>query len=298
MILLGRLAALALFPLALAFFTSGRASAEAMPDAAPSPAAAAASPSPAPTDPPVGPKFSANDPCTSINAVTTRPTVTTATCTVRPGHAILELGYQNQSNIGAGNAVQYPQTTIRIGLNAPRFELGFQPPQYERLSGGGPTQSGVTDATVAVKYLVGYTNVASYSTFVQASIPTGDAAFTSVGSNLEAGINGIINLSPALSFNGTLAGIAATNGATHYGSFVPSIYANLVLPASFPLAVLFEGAAFTHATGPSSPTRFQYIGAFTVAASNNVQFDVDYGFSPTAATGKYRYVGFGASFYH
>jgi hypothetical protein len=188
-------------------------------------------------------------------------------------------------------------TNIRIGLTAPRFELGFQPPQYERTTGAGGTQRGYTDATVALKYLVGYSNVASYSTFVQASIPTGDAAFTSGGSNLEAGANGVLALSPAFSLNGTLAGIAATNGAQHYGSIVPSLYANLVVPTSFPLAVLVEGAAFTHATGPASSTRYQYLTAVTVAASNFVQFDVDYGFSPTAATGRYRFVAFGASFY-
>ena len=53
---------------------------------APNVPAASPSPSPAPESTPnaIGPALGANDPCTTISAIVTRPSVTNSVCTVRP----------------------------------------------------------------------------------------------------------------------------------------------------------------------------------------------------------------------
>lgn len=51
------------------------------------------SPSPSATPSAIGPALGRNDPCTTLSAIVTRPTVTNAICTVRPNHVEIETGY-------------------------------------------------------------------------------------------------------------------------------------------------------------------------------------------------------------
>jgi hypothetical protein len=86
----------------------------ALAQAAPSPA-----PSQAPPANPLGAPLGPNDPCTTLSAIVTRPTVTNSVCTVRPSHVLVETGYQNTTAPGGANTVTYPQALVRIGTYVP-----------------------------------------------------------------------------------------------------------------------------------------------------------------------------------
>ena len=110
------------------------AHAQAPPAASPPPAPSA-SPSAAPN--PIGPALGNNDPCTSISAIVSRPTLTNSVCTVRPNHVEIEMGYLNTTSSSGSNTVTYPQTLIRVGTTIPALELQIAPPEVTRASAGG-----------------------------------------------------------------------------------------------------------------------------------------------------------------
>jgi hypothetical protein len=94
---------------------------------------------------------------------------------------------------------------------------------------------------------------------------------------------------------GTLGFDSLSNGTRRYDSTIPS----LVLTAGLPNAtgIFVEGAAFTNGAGPGTPTRMQLIGGVTRGLTPRSQVDLEVGGSPTTSTGKYHFVGFGASYY-
>ncbi len=277
--------------LAIAF-----APAVAVAQAAPSPAqsasaarAQAASPSPTPNA--IGPALKANDPCTSMSAIVSRPTVTNSVCTVRPNHVLVETGYQNTTSYGAGNAVVYPQTLIRIGTSIPALELDFSPPEVQR-SGG---LAGPTDAGAGLKYVLGYTPKSSYGAQVFITVPTGLTAFSANETQstyaLTAGyaFNAVLSVAAGAS----LASLAAAE--QRYTSFTPSLVLTAALPSSN--SVYAEIATFSSANGPGTATRTQYIVGGYHDVGQRLQLDAEIGFSPTMATGRYHYIGAGISYY-
>ena len=79
-----------------------------------------------------------NDPCTSISAIVTRPSVTNSVCTVRPNHVSVESGYVNStSSTGGGNTVTYPNALIRVGTQIPALEVQFAPPSLSARTPAG-----------------------------------------------------------------------------------------------------------------------------------------------------------------
>ena len=131
----------ALLGLALALAPAVAAAQTAPPE---SPTLGRPSPSPVPqpsssaSSPPSAffPALGANDPCTSISAIVTRPTVSNSICTVRPNHLLVETGYQNTTAAGGGNTVAYPQMLIRIGTKVPALEFDLAPPSLMRTNAG------------------------------------------------------------------------------------------------------------------------------------------------------------------
>ncbi len=275
------------------FVTAGAAFAEPAPAASATPVA-----SPAPTPNVIGASLGANDPCTSLMAIVTRPSVSNSVCTVRPNKVLVETGYQNLSLVGGlGNTVNYPQTLVRLGLKVPGLELDFAPPQYQRVTGGGTAITGNTDASYGLKYIVGASPKMSYGLQANFTVPIGSDAFTANGTNVYAALNGSLTLSPAFSLGAVLAGNSLTNGTQRYTSIVPSVILTYTLPIAQPTSLFVENAQFTHANGAGTPTRTQILGGVSTDVGSRVQLDASYAFSPTNATGKYHYVGFGASFY-
>jgi len=264
----------------------------------PSPGAAQGGPAPSPSPPaspaaasPLGPALGPNDTCTTISAIVTRPTVTNAVCTVRPNHAEIEGGYQNTSYPGGGNLVAYPQALIRVGTTIPALEVQVVPPNVLRATSGGPAVTGVSDAGFGLKYVVGSSPKMVYGVQANATVPSGSAAFSANGTQYLYAAQASYGLSPALSLTAGAQDQILFAGGRAYGSFVPSLVLSASLAGATSLYV--EGAQFTRALGPGTPTRTQFIYGVARGVGQRLQLDLEAGFSPTDATGHYHYVGFG-----
>ena len=263
--------------------------------APPSPApTASATPSPAPN--PIGPAFGANDPCTSISAIVTRPTVTNSVCTVRPNHTEVELGYLNTTFPGTGNTVTYPQTLIRVGTKVPALELQVAPPQIVRSTAGGPpATTGSSDVGAGLKYVFGYTPKFNWGGQVFFTAPTGLNGVSANGTTSIYALNAGYTLSPVFSLATTVQSQSLTNGPQRWTSVVPSLNLGITLPNAN--GAYAEIAQFSKANGPGTATRTQYIYGVFHDFGPRLQVDASISISPTAATGKYHAAGFGFSYY-
>jgi hypothetical protein len=258
-------------------------------------AQAAASPSPSPT--PTAP----SDPCGSILSIVNRPTVTTGVCTVRPGKFDVETGYTNTTTTGAGggSGVNVPQALIRVGAG-PHFDVEFGPPSYQTTSAGTPTITGTSDVNLGAKYEAGYSSNADWGLNAVVTFPTGTHAFSAGNTQFTGNLNGAVTLSPEFSLAGTLSfnALSALNSggaAQSYFAFIPSLELSAALPGG-PSQLSAEYAYFSSAgpnLGGKSLIDFIYQRDF----GGHVQFDVEYGFSPTTINGQTQhYVGAGLSF--
>jgi hypothetical protein len=282
------LSSLAAVAAVLAFSTV--ASAQTSPAASPAP-----SPSPSAAPNPIGPSLGNNDPCTSLSAIVTRPTVTNSVCTVRPNHVLVETGYLNlTSTTGNGNTVTYPQAAIRIGTKIPALEVDLTPPQVTRTSAGGLT-TGSTDVGAGLKYVFGYSPKFSWGGQASFTEPAGSNGFSANGSTQTYALNGSYALTPVFSLATTLASSSLTNGAQHWSSFVPTLVLGAALPNS--TGVYAEIATFSNANGPGTATRTQYIYGLYRDVTPRLQLDLSAAVSPTTATGQYHGLGFGISYY-
>jgi hypothetical protein len=257
-------------------------------------ASPAASPSPAAT--PSAPQ----DPCGSILSIVNRPTIGTGVCTVRDGHADVEIGYANATTTGAGGGqtANYPQAFLRAGIGR-HAEFNFTPPSYAKTSLGGPIVTGSTDMAIGAKWELGYTSKALWGANVQISGATGTPAFTAGGTQYTGNLNWGYTLSSVWGVNGTLGfnsfvGANLAGNAQRYGAFVPTFEATATLPQNQEL--FGEYAYFSHAApglGGKSVLDFGYIRDL----GDRWQFDVEYGFQPTVVNGqKMHYAGAGLSF--
>jgi hypothetical protein len=257
------------------------------------PPPAAVQPSPSPTSGP-------SDPCGSILSIVNRPTVTTGACTVRTGHFDLEDGYTNTTitGPGGGSSVNYPQSLIRLGTADPHVDLEFGPPSLQTSTAGEPRVTGSSDVNLGAKYELGYSTRWLYGVNGEATFPTGSQAFTAGGTQFTGNfnwgytVNSIIGLDGSLSFN-SLSGFDAAHNAQSYFAFVPSLEVTASLPG--PAEFFGEYAYFSQAgvgLGSKSLIDFGYVRDL----GEHVQFDVEYGFSPTLLDGqKQHYIGAGAS---
>mgnify|MGYP001320537098 CR=1 FL=1 len=254
------------------------------------------SPSPAPSAAPstLYPALGNNDPCTSLSAIVTRPSVSNSVCTVRPNHVLIESGYTNTTANGGGNTVAYPQALIRVGTAIRALEFDVIPPSLLRTNTGGVT-TGTTDAGAGLKYVLGYTPKFNYGAQFFFTAPTGTNGFSSNGTNANYALQAGYTLSSVFSLAAAAQVFSFANNGARYSSFVPSIVLNASLPNSS--GVFIEAAQFTKANGPGTPTRTQYILGVTHDVGQRLQLDVEGGLSPTTATGKYRFIGFGFAYY-
>jgi hypothetical protein len=282
-----------LFVAAVLVLAPAAARAQVMPAASP---AAQPSPAPSPSAAPSQyfPALGNNDPCTSLSAIVTRPTVSNSVCTVRPNHVLVETGYQNTSASGGGNTVLYPQTLIRVGTAIPALEFDLAPPSAARTNIGGVT-TGTTDIGAGLKYVFGYTPKFNYGGQIFVTAPTGANGFSAGGTQTTYALQAGYTLNPVFSVTGVTQMASLTNGAARWTSFIPSLVLSASLPNS--TGLFAEIAQFSHATGPATPTRTQYIFGAYHDVGQRLQLDASVGISPTVATGKYHYLSFGASYY-
>ena len=161
------------------------------------------------------------DPCDGLLATLDRPTVADSTCVVKNGHAVAELGYQTgpvkRSDINRLSF--YPQAELRFGLPE-NWEFKLFPPNYnmttQRAFPGGGHIDGFGDTSFGVKHQFGSFGGFLVSADVKLTIPTGQMAFSSGGT--QANIQGIVSYSvtPALGISGLL-GISTLTNRTNNG---------------------------------------------------------------------------------
>jgi hypothetical protein len=265
-------------------------------------AQATASPSPSPAASATPSALS--DPCGSILSIVNRPTISTGVCTVQTGHFVVENGYSNTvtTGPGGGNTAMAGQNDvgIRIGTFDPHLDIEFTPPNYMRSSVGGSTATGSSDMVIGAKYELGYSAKALWGVAGFVSLPSGTPAFTAGNAQYTGDFNWGYTINSVFGVNGTFA-FNALSGATpsgqpqSYFTFIPSLEATAALPGG-PSELYGEYAYYSHA-GPTLGSKnlfdFGYIRDF----GSHVQFDVEYGFSPTLLNGqKQHYIGAGLSF--
>ena len=261
-------------------------------------AAPSNSPSPAPSATPSAP----SDPCGSLLSIVNRPTVTTGVCTVRTGHFDVENGYTNTTTAGpgGGSSTNYPQSLIRIGTADPHFDLELGPPSAETSTVGTPRIDGSSDVNLGAKYELGYNSKADWGINGLVTFPTGSHAFSGGNAQFTGNVNGAYTLNSEFALAGTLSfnAFSALNAggvAQSYFCFLPSLELSAALPGG-PSQISAEYAYFSSAgpnLGGKSLIDFVYQRDF----GSHVQFDVEYGFSPTVINGQTsHYVGAGLSF--
>lgn len=255
-----------------------------------------ASPTPSPT--PSAP----SDPCGSILSIVNRPTVTTGVCTVRTGHFDIETGYTNTVTTGAGGGsnANYPQALLRFGTANPHVDLEFAPPSYETTSVGTPLTVGSSDVNLGLKAELGYSGNADWGANVVVAFPTGSRAFTAGNAQFTGNISGAYTINSEFSLAGTLSfnALSAINSggvAQSYFAFIPSLELSAALPGG-PSQISAEYAYFS-AAGPNLSSKSLIDFVYQRDFGAHLQFDVEYGFSPTVLNGqKQHYFGAGLSF--
>jgi hypothetical protein len=275
--------------LAMMFASTGIVLAQTSPPPTPT-----TTPSPAPSPP--------SDPCGSILSIVNRPTVTTGVCTVRTGHFDVETGYTNTTTTGpgGGSGANYPQGLIRIGTANPHFDLELGPPSYETTSAGTPTVGGTSDTSLGAKYVLGYSSKADWGINGAITFPTGSRAFSAGNAQFTGNFNGAYTLNSEFSLAGTLSfnALSAYNAggvAQSYFAFIPSLELSASLPGG-PSQLSAEYAYYS-AAGPNLGSKNFFDFVYQRDFGSHVQFDVEYGFSPTLLNGQTQhYVGAGLSF--
>jgi hypothetical protein len=256
------------------------------------------SPSPAPSSTPSGP----SDPCGSILSIVNRPTVTTGVCTVRPGHFVIENGYTNTTTAGpgGGSSANYPQSLIRIGTVDPHFDLEFGPPTYQTTTAGTPRISGSSDINLGAKYELGFNSKADWGVNAVITYPTGSHAFSGGNGQFTGNFNAAYTLNSEFALAGTLSfnAFSALNAGgvpQSYFCFLPSLELSAALPGG-PSQISAEYAYFS-AAGPNLGGKSLIDFVYQRDFGGHVQFDAEYGFSPTVINGQTsHYIGAGLSF--
>jgi hypothetical protein len=231
-----------------------------------------------------------------------RPTVTTGICTVRTGHFVLENGYTNTttSGPGGGSSTIYPQSVLRIGTADSHLDFEFGFPSAETSSLGQHAITGTSDVSLATKYELGYSANTLWGVYGAITYPTGSTAFSARNAQFTGNLSGAytinseFGLAGTLSFN-VLSGINSIGAAQSYFAFIPSLELTAALPGG-PSQIGAEYAYFS-AAGPGLPGKSLIDFVYQRDFGSHVQFDVEYGFSPTVIDRQTQhYVGAGLSF--
>jgi hypothetical protein len=257
-----------------------------------------ASPAPTASATPSAP----SDPCGSILSIVNRPTFGTGVCTVRTGHFDIENGYTNTvtTGQGGGNTAAYPQSLIRVGTFDPHLDFELGPITENHSSVGGVASNGSSDLSLGAKYELGYSSNADWGINAVVTIPTGAKAFGAGNAQYTGNFNWAYTINSEFGLSGTLGfnAFSAYNSAgvpQSYFAFAPTLEASAALPGG-PSQISAEYAYFSSA-GPNLGGKSWFDFIYQRDFGQHVQFDVEYGFSPTLINGqKQHYIGAGLSF--
>ena len=260
------------------------------------------SPSPSPPPSPAATPSAPSDPCGSLLSIVNRPTFGTGVCTVRTGHADIESGYTHlvTTGPGGGNTATYPQSLIRIGTFDPHLDFEVGPISENHSTVGGTFAAGMSDLAIGAKYELGYTSNADWGINAVVTVPTGAKAFSAGNAQYTGNFNWAYTLNSEFALSGTLgfnafSGYNAGGVPQSYFAFTPTLELSAALPGG-PSQVSAEYAYFSQA-GPNLASKSFIDFVYQRDFGQHVQFDVEYGFSPTLINGQTQhYVGAGLSF--
>lgn len=257
------------------------------------PRAAAAQAAPAPA-----PVAAVPDPCASLSNLVSRPTFSTAACTVKPSDLLIESGYTNQTTggTGANAAVTYPQGSLRVGI-ARGLEFDLDPASLERVS-GMPRMTGETDSSLGLHYEFGYSSRIVSGVNVLYTANSGSPATSGNGDGVLANLNGSLALSPAVGLFATVGynsqSAGTTSVAARYHGVDPSLGASVSLPASFNFAVEGFGQS---STAPGLGGRYGADAALERDFGSRLQLDLNYYDYLGVQNGAHLHsIGFGAGY--
>lgn len=251
-------------------------------------------PTPAPTASP------AADPCGAILSIVSRPSITTAVCTVRPHHFEIESGWNNTvtTGNGAGNLGSYGIGAVRFGTGDPHFEFLLEPPTRFASSGGGPTANGWGDSGFGLRKELGYTSNWLWGVNALATVPTGDRAYSAGGMQFTGNFNWAYTVNPVIGLAGTLGfnqlrAYDVTGTSRSYFAFIPTLEATAALPGP---SQLFAEYAYYSQTGIGIGNKGLLDVGYLHDLGPHVVFDIEYGDFTTVAGAHQHYVGAGLTF--
>jgi hypothetical protein len=201
---------------------------------------------------------------------------------------------------GGGVNPNYPQMLVRVGTFDPHLDFEVGVPSYNRSSAGNAITAGWNDLSLGAKYELGYGPRWLYGANVVATVPTGIHGFTAGNAQFSGNfnwgytVNSVFGVAGTLGFN-AFSAIDAAGAPQSYFAFEPTILGTAALPGG-PSQLFAEYAYFTQG-GPNLGGRSYADFGYQRDFGAHVQFDVEYGFSPTLlGGGKQHYVGAGISF--
>jgi hypothetical protein len=223
-----------------------------------------------------------SDPCagpSALLAVIDRPTASDSACVVKPGHLLIEGGYQYQKlHDEGGYSHVLPQAEFRLGLPF-NNEFSLLTPEYinqhpsdsDSLSGGSATVFGL-------KHQIGYTSKLVYTVEGIITTPSGSPDFGSDGWGVA--FNGIVNYNVTSSFGvAVLLGLSSqtdpkANGGGRYNTFNPDIVLTWQPTPKSQIYGEVYGQTRTSATensGYNMDAGIQYL------VTPNIEIDAEYG---------------------
>lgn len=177
------------------------------------------------------------DPCAgpgALLAILDRPTIGDSACVVKPGVALLEMGYTYQKTTGpnANTLTTVPQAEFRLGL-IKNLELIALLPNYmlqKNTPANAPhtTVSGYSDLGIGVKYEFGYTKHWLFTADAIINYPSGSDNFSKQGMGITVNsitaysITSQLGLSLQLGISSQTAPIE-TGAVIRYTSFNPDL---------------------------------------------------------------------------
>ena len=247
---------------------------------------------------------STDDPCAGLLAVLDRPTAADSVCVVKPGRAVVEMGYSRQTlhdpDPGTGRLRVLPQAELRFGLPH-GFEFKLFPPNYNRETtsppgvGGTQTVTGYGDTGIGLKYQFRDVGRWSFATDALITLPTGNHGFSSGGTGVT--LNGIASysLTPNAGLSGmlgvsSLTGPAADGRTRRYTTLNPDLVAAYQFNDAF--QVYAEVYGTTHAA-PGAGGAYVADGGLQYLITPHLEIDVEYGTRLSGQPGFSHYVGAG-----
>ncbi|MBA2711695.1 MAG: transporter [Tatlockia sp.] len=174
-------------------------------------------------------------------SLTDRPTAASSPCTIPIRHAVVELGFQGDKLIEAGQAQSYPAPEFRVGLPG-NNEIYALLPNYNHQT--VPHASGFGPTSIGFKHIINYTDDWIFTVEGVLTPPSGSTNFGSPG--LAGTLNEILafNLNKKLSMTYQLGISTETDVETNGGQRFISINPVLILAWSPTDKLQFYGSVY------------------------------------------------------